>query len=543
MPGECMELGKTSHKKNKTKRLKTIAATSLLLSTILSSSMTALASSGVSPSKSCDSINYSPGWVTRENSKAGDPSWQDGVPHSKSGSLTGWFDQTSVACGATVGLHLSGNNRPVNIKIFRMGFYRGTFARLVFSKNIGNVAKASEPILANNATHLTSTNWPTTTTINVDSSYPTGIYMARFDDGGKAGYAPLVVRNDSPTPGLLIVAADITWEAYNTWGGWSLYHGPISNHDDPGREVSFNRPYDKEGKSNFPIYDAGIVRIAESLGLSVNYTDDVYLSANPSSILGHTAVIYDGHTEYWTATMLTAANSARDSGINLVFFGANSAYWRTRLQDKNRTIVVWKGSSQDPYFDNPELVTDKWGMGPEPFNQSQLLGALYGGILAKPVGYRVQDGDVWPIKGTGLKSGETIAGVVGKEVDSTYVGRAPVLQSFLTSEVTPVERHFAPRNVGLIYYTTSSHSGVINVSTMGWVCNITNTCSWKSTADSKTQAEVTAITEQILLAASAGPLEITHPMVANIPAKTTLYPICIAVCPTKGVKSSSVDKH
>ena len=512
----------------------------VLLSTLFSVSNINFVSASPS-SNDCNTLKYSPGWVSAENSKMGNDNWEEPSNSDKSGT-SGWFDETSVACGATVGLHLSGNDRPVTVKIFRMGYYQGSYARLVYSKNIGKVSRASAPAIARDATHLTSTNWATSVTIKIDSSYPTGIYMARFDDGGKAGYAPLVVRNDSPTPGLLIVAGDLTWQAYNTWGGYSLYHGPKGD-SSPGRAVSFNRPYDKEGKSNFTIYDAGILQTAESLGLEVNYTDDVYLSSNPSSILGHNAVAYDGHTEYWSANMLSAATEARDTGVNLLFFGANSAYWKTRLENEGRTVVVWKGSAGDPYTNNPVMVTDKWGMGVNPFNQSQLLGALYGGILKEPAAYTVQDATIWPIKDTGLKNGDTIKGVVGKEVESTDFGQAPALQSFLSSTVTPVEFHKGTRQVGLIYYTVASHAGVVNVSTMGWVCNITDTCSWKSTADGKTKNAVVAITKQILLAAVAGPLGLQHPMVANIPARTTFRQICISVCSSDDVSSPGADKN
>jgi len=492
-------------------------------------------------STSCASVDTSNGWVARENLKRGDSNWQDLVKNPKPGTVSGWFDQTSAVCGDTVGLHLSGNNRPVTIKIYRMGYYNGAGARLVYSTTTGKVAPGSAPTIANDPTHLTSTNWPTTTTITLTSSFPTGIYMARFDDGSKAGYAPLVVRSSTPTSGVLIVAGDLTWEAYNTWGGWSLYHGPDTSIYSPGRTVTFNRPYDRDGKSNFTIYDAGIVQTAESLGLNVSYTDDVAISNNPASLLGHTAVIYNGHTEYWTTNMYNGAFAARDAGVNLVFLGANTAYWRSRLDNNSRNVTVWKGDPGDPYAANPAMVTNKWGQDPTTPNNSTLLGALYGGILSSPVPYTVQNANVWPIAGTGLKTGAKIAGVVGKEVETTDMGEAPAVQSFLTSQVTPMETGaIQGETVGMTYYTTPSKSGVINVGTMGWVCNITNSCPWVGTADSKTSSQVTAITKNILIAAAAGPLGVAHPMVANITARTTRIPICVAACP--GAPALSPDK-
>lgn len=476
-------------------------------------------------------VDYGNNWVARENAKQGATSWDALVSHSRLGSVSGWFDKTSAVCGDTIGLHLSGNNRPVSIKIYRMGYYNGAYARLVYSRDIGRVPRAAPAIIAPFPVHLTTTDWPTSTTLTIDHSYPTGVYEARFDDGGQAGYAPFVIRNNEHKQGLLIVAADMTWESYNTWGGWSLYHGPNTKIYAPGRQVSFDRPYDRDGKSNFTIYDAGIVHTAESLGLNLSYTDDVYIDSAPSSLLGNTAIIYDGHAEYWSSNIYSASVAAVNSGVNLVFFGANDAFWRVRLEDNGRHIVCWKGDLNDPYTNDPNLVTNKWGQYPTVFDNSTLLGSLYVGIINKTVAYTVQDSSVWPIAGTGLKTGDTIAGVVGKEVETTDIGQGPAVQSFLTAQTTTKENPTTVLyKIGLTYYTTPSHAGVINVGTMGWVCSITVTCSWVTSSDAKTKGQVIAITKQILLAAEAGPLGLSHPEVSNIPARTTLYPICVVSC-------------
>ncbi len=521
--------GKLSNKRGLSFAMGFVLLSSLLLSNTQSSQASTLLKKSAS---SCASVDYYTNWVAKENLKKGDKGWQDVVKHGRPGTVSGWFDKTSVACGESVGLHLSGNNRPVSIKIYRMGYYAGAKARLVFSKTVGNVAKAPIPTIEKFPTHLTTTNWAKTTSITIDGNYPTGIYMARFDDGSKAGYAPLIVRNDNSKAGLIMVASTITWEAYNTYGGWSLYHGPDAKIYDPGRMVSFNRPYDRDGKSLYTVHDAGLVETAESLGLNISYTDDIYVGANPDSLLGHNGVVYDGHSEYWTAGMYKASTRARDAGVNLLFFGANSAYWKTRLENNGRYIAVWKNSTLEPYPNNPNMVTDKWGMGATPFNNSELLGALYAGIMAAPADYTVSDASSWPIKGTGLKNGDVIAGVVGKEVETTDMGRAPAVQSFLTSKIVSIEE---PRswNVGLVYYNALSNAGVVNVSTMGWVCNITDTCTWPSTANDNTKKQVIAITSQLLTGASDGPLALSHPVVANIPARTELQKICVLVCGSK----------
>jgi len=475
---------------------------------------------------SCTQKIYQPGWVAAENAKPGVPHWDRLVKHAKNGGVSGWFDQTSAVCGQDVGLHLSGTGRSVLIRIYRMGYYEGARARLVFTEKVKRVPKASAPVVAQDDTYLTTTNWPTTTSILIDNNFPTGIYMARFDDGGKAGYAPLVIRNDVSTSALLMVASTLTWEAYNTYGGWSLYHGPKSAIQIPGRMVSFDRPYDRDGESNFTVNDAGIVQSAESLGLDISYTDDVYLDGNPDVLLNHHSVIYDGHSEYWSSSMRSAALNARDSGVNLLFLGANSAYWRIQLVANGRQIICWKGSPSDPFAKDALLITNKWGQAPTAFNESELLGALMAGIGVN-AHYQVENADVWPLAGTGIKTGDVIAGVVGKEVETTDIGIAPAVQTFLTSKVEIGKFTY---NVNLSYYTTPSNSGVIDVGTNGWVCAITSSCSWQNTATSETAKQVSAITQQILIAGALGPLALSHPEVSNISARDTEVPICVASC-------------
>ena len=45
------------------------------------------------------------------------------------------------------------------------------------------------------------------------------------DDGGDS-HIVFVVRDDASTSDLLFQTSDTTWQAYNTYGGTSTYHGP-----------------------------------------------------------------------------------------------------------------------------------------------------------------------------------------------------------------------------------------------------------------------------------------------------------------------------
>lgn len=474
----------------------------------------------------CESIDRTPGWNARENAKKGDINWNVNEPDKYSRSVSGWFDKVSLSCGETVGLHLSGNGRDVTLKIYRMGYYNGALARLISTQVIHNVERESPAITTPAPDKTTYTTWPVSKTITIGADFVTGIYMARFDDGSKVGFAPLIVKDDHANAPLLLVASTMSWQAYNTWGGYSLYHGPNAKIYDPGRIVSFDRPYDRAGESNFTVNEAGIIQAAESMGLDLAYTTDNDLDAKKISITKTKAIIFGGHSEYWSTNMQNAIYSARDLGVNILFFGGNQAYWRARLEKEGQSLVAWKSDPLDPYKNNPQLVTNKWGAAPNPLNQSLLLGALYAGygVIAD---YRVKDGNAWVLNGLNLATGNSIVGVVGNEVDTTDKGATPGVQTFLTSRVTLKGITY---NVNLTYYNAESHAGVIDVSTNGWVCSMTKTCPWTKTI-STTSNTVTRITQNILLASSEGPLGDKFPAKIDVAPRAGIVEICDLNCP------------
>ena len=52
---------------------------------------------------------------------------------------------------------------------------------------------------------------------------------------------PYVVTSPSAEGTVALVAPITTWQAYNEWGGYSLYAG--ANGDSRSHAVSFDRPY------------------------------------------------------------------------------------------------------------------------------------------------------------------------------------------------------------------------------------------------------------------------------------------------------------
>ena len=123
-----------------------------------------------------------------------------------------------------------------------------------------------------------------------------------------------------------------TWQAYNPWGGKSLY--PFNSTGlSPAVRVSFDRPLAFTSQGPFDA-EYNLVRFLEHEGYDVSYQTDVDTDLRPESLLDHRLVVC-GHDEYWSKRTRDAFDAARALGTNLAFTGSNAAYWQIRYEDSD----------------------------------------------------------------------------------------------------------------------------------------------------------------------------------------------------------------
>ena len=122
-----------------------------------------------------------------------------------------------------------------------------------------------------------------------------------------------VVRDDASTSDLLFQTSDTTWEAYNTWGGTSLY-----TPDYPaGRAyaVSYERPFANRTTSQQNFFFADeypMVRYLEENGYDVSYTSGQYIAmTSGADIVDHKVFLSVGHDEYWSSEQFYGVENAR----------------------------------------------------------------------------------------------------------------------------------------------------------------------------------------------------------------------------------------
>ncbi|HEY4968173.1 MAG TPA: N,N-dimethylformamidase beta subunit family domain-containing protein, partial [Puia sp.] len=316
------------------------------------------------------SYSFSQNAIVTENLLPGVPSTTWDIPNNFDGSygdasINGFATDISVNKGGSISFKVSvttGTDLQFGIQIYRLGYYGGNGARLI--ADLGGPTTFTGITQAacsfDGVTGLTDCgNWTTTTTWNVPANVVSGYYLAKLtrNAGGGSCHIAFIVRDDANAAPIFFKASDATWQAYNNYGGASLYVGaglPNSH----ASKVSYNRPFltrnglggggsaeDWLMNSEYPM-----IRFMEANGFNMTYTTDVDIArTSPNPILSHRAFLSVGHDEYWSKPERDNVEAAKAAGIHLAFFSGNEVYWKTRWENSVdgtntpfRTLVCYK---------------------------------------------------------------------------------------------------------------------------------------------------------------------------------------------------------
>jgi hypothetical protein len=411
--------------------------------------------------------------VVSENQLPGDPNWpitQLGAPEA----MVGYAGQYSVLPGEPITLYASTTGRSFTVSAFRMGWYNGDGARLVWKSGTARGGQQS-PYTVSSQTNTVQTSWGPSLTIPTDD-WPAGSYLLRMDsEAGAQRYVPVTVRSASAAGKVVLKNSTSTWQAYNTWGGYDLYNGPggLSDYDNRSLVVSLDRPYDLDGAFMFLAHDQPVIQLAERMGLPLAYVTSMEVATEPDLLNGASAFFSLGHDEYWTPEERGYVTAARNAGVNVAFLGANCCFRRIRLAPtslgENRQVICYKTSyAEDPlYGKDNALVTDDFREPPDADAESSMTGTLY---ESNPTNadYVVATPDAWMFAGTGVQKGTSFPGVVGIEYDRVNPGW-PVERPIQVLSHSPLTCRGVNSYSDSAYYTHASGAGVFNSGTMRWV--------------------------------------------------------------------------
>jgi len=345
-----------------------------------------------------------------------------------------YADRASINPGEPLHVMMAGGpgqpRRRVRLEVFRIGaagsapVWKSDFVEVGY---IGATMSAA----------AIGPGWPPSLGPIDTSAWPPGCYTADIVEQTTATRDVMalqwVVKNPKRSGAVLVRLGVNTYQAYNPWGGHSLY--PNGDDETRGLIVTFDRP----APPDFFEYDVFLVQWLEGLAASlggVDYAVNFDVHSDPAFLDPWPLVITSAHDEYWSGEEFTAfQRRIFTRGQNTLFFGADAAYCQVRYGDLNaaagaaplgRQIVCYKTAS-DPIalragkLDPGLLVTSNFrddARRPE----SMLMGGAYQSWFepasAQRPDYKVARTDFPFFAGTGWKVGDVAAPVVGYEWDN-----------------------------------------------------------------------------------------------------------------------------
>jgi hypothetical protein len=363
----------------------------------------------------------------------------------------------SVAPGEPVGLHLSTDASAVDIEVAREGVER----EIVWS------ASGSQGVLHPTPDDAAENGcaWPSALQIPTETRWRSGYYSVSVTAGDERAAAFLVVR---PKPGaaspILLALSTATWDAYNDWGGPSLYTG--------GTRVSLERPMargflekperalrkaqslpnpdattyigwarkrglsDWSGGAGWWNWERPFLAWAERTGFAIDVALSDDLEAHPEILDGHRLFVSVGHDEYWSWRMRDAVDGFLARGGNAAIFSGNTCFWQVRFDDERRAMTCFKyRADEDPVIGTPDerFVTSAWvdrrigrpELSTIGLSFSRAGYARYGNATPRSSGaYTMWRPEHWAFEGTGLAYGDALGladTIVGYEVDGCEI--------------------------------------------------------------------------------------------------------------------------
>src|SRR5205085_2452967 len=157
------------------------------------------------------------------------------------------------------------------------GYYGGAQGRKVAEGGPADVPKRTSAVM-DPATGAVSANWPAIFRVTVPDDAVTGAYLVKVSSPVGQTWATFVVRERSPAAVILYPMSTNTYQAYNNWGGTSLYANARPDwaywH---AFAVSFDRPYQNHGSGELLAKDRDFITFAEAQGYDIAYVTDADL--------------------------------------------------------------------------------------------------------------------------------------------------------------------------------------------------------------------------------------------------------------------------
>ncbi len=425
--------------------------------------------------------------VATENRAPGSTGWRLAPRRSSTGRVEGYVSEQDVRPGERETLYVNAPGaRRVRVALYRMGWYGGRGGRLVLRSGPLRVVR-QPPCRHRGQTGLTECRWRPTLGFRIPSAWASGVYVAKLGTDRGAERECLFVLEAAHPGALVAQISTATYEAYNDWGGDSLYPGALpvrATGTRQGVEVSYDRPYDTStGAGQFFTRDVALVRYLERSGYPVTYTTNTAADLRGAELGRARALLDVGHSEYWSDAGRRAFSRALDAGVSLVFLSSDTLAWRVRFapataasseagRPDHRIVAYKEHAALDPVRSRPSGAFPGLGAGLTGSAYHDCITARLSRGTGPPV-YAYSSWSpapalrpAWLFRGTGFTPGATVPGIVGYELDEASPA-APARIRTVGGGTAPCLSGRRGRAISTLYRARSG-ALVFASGTLGW---------------------------------------------------------------------------
>lgn len=338
-----------------------------------------------------------------------------------------------------------------------------------------------------------------------------GLYFVHAkSESGEFFSFPWVVAPERPRSSIAVLASNITWNSYNSFGGRSNYINPdrlppeptvsarqdLRRYTDPqfmGYEsdtylpLSFDRPEPMnfvpeheepldpvEGRIACGVAPAEWRLLAwlEREGFDYDYYAETQFDAGLLDLNDYRVLVLSVHPEYWTAGMYERLKRwVFEGGGRLVYLGGNGLNCEVELVDSHG-VVHHNGRYEELLRSGAE---SRFHLRRE--SEANLLGVVFtdtGIMTGAP--YRVLDETHWCFTETGLKNGDLFGrnsqhqrcpgGASGHEQDKRSPSSPPNAR-LLAKGLNPQEG-----GAEIVHFGTPAGGEVFSVGSINWPCSV-----------------------------------------------------------------------
>jgi hypothetical protein len=386
--------------------------------------------------------------------------------------IEAYTDKKSYLPGETIHFHVSTRAETYSIEIRKEQWTRETIAKVT---DLEGTFYETPPY--EHRPWAEGAGWPIGYSWVVPEEWENGSYLALLrTTSGKYTYTyhPFIVRTRVPGSHskVAFVMNYNTRQAYNRWGGKSLYYTRFPEDRHNAVAVSFLRPFAESsgrGQGYWGQWEVGSQLIDD--GFDPEFITEWDICSNPAILRAYHVLVFGCHHEYISRNTYDALEAHHHRGGHLAFFSGNTIYWQVRFEDDGNTMISYKGyaPSEDPMVgvDNG-LVTTLWSRAPVSRPEEAFMGVSYEpySYMFEREDFIVQDCNHFIFEGTALQDGDAL-GYKTASCETDYIGpdSPPVMDIVLVGrreQVPPeYERYVKVDHVdaAAVYYEDSSEYG------------------------------------------------------------------------------------